>query len=283
VPYPRIEPFLLPAGEGYRFCLSHNASPEVAARGAILFVHPFAEEMNKSRRTVAVTARRLAKGGWTVLQIDLEGCGESSGDLADVRWAAWQDDLLLAIDWLTRRGIELRFLWGLRVGALLATSIVARLQPEPDLLLWQPVLSGKTHFTQFLRLKAFEDLNVQSAGQQGVIARLRSSLADGATIEVAGYNIGPKLAADFDAAEIALPAGYGGRVYWLETGRVDQPSLVPVSAAQIEKWRAAGCAVTAQAVAGPPFWQTVEIEEAPELVESTASLLADLPQPSATA
>jgi exosortase A-associated hydrolase 2 len=283
VPYPRIETFLLPAGSGYRYCLLHNAAPEIEARGAILFVHPFAEEMNKSRRAVAVAARKLAKNGWSVLQIDLEGCGESSGDLAGARWTRWQDDLCLAFEWLARRGLELRVLWGLRLGALLAASMVTRFKPAPDLLLWQPVLSGKTHLTQFLRLKAFEEMNGQSARQQSVTAHLRASLADGATIEVAGYEIGPTIALEIDASEMSLPAEYRGHVCWLETGRVDQLSLAPTSAAQVEKLRALGCTVSTQVVAGPPFWQTVEIEESPALVEATATLLTSSRPASASA
>ena len=44
-------------------------------------VKAWAEEMNKARRMAALQARLLAENGYAVLQIDLHGCGDSSGDL----------------------------------------------------------------------------------------------------------------------------------------------------------------------------------------------------------
>jgi exosortase A-associated hydrolase 2 len=263
---------MLSVGEGYRFCLLRNAAPDVELRGGIVFVQPFAEEMNKSRRAVAVASRRLAADGWAVLQIDLCGCGDSSGDIANVRWQDWQDDVCSAASWLMQRGIPLRFLWGLRLGALLAASVTFRLESRPDLLLWQPVLNGKSHLTQFLRLKAFEEMLVQS-GQQGATAKLRSALAAGNTVEVAGYTLGSALATAIDGAEFALPDDHARRILWLETGRADQTGLAPVSMKRIDALVAAGHQVTTRAVAGPSFWQTVEVEECPALVEATSALM----------
>ncbi len=69
-------------------------------RGAVVYVHPFAEEMNKSRRMAALQSRALAAAGFAVLQIDLLGCGDSSGDFGDASWDEWIDDVLLAVRWL---------------------------------------------------------------------------------------------------------------------------------------------------------------------------------------
>jgi hypothetical protein len=46
--------------------------------------------MNKSRRAVAVASREFARDGWSVLQIDFSGCGDSSGDFSGARWEAWK-------------------------------------------------------------------------------------------------------------------------------------------------------------------------------------------------
>ena len=43
------EVFFLPVGDGQRFCIYHPSQTPVE-RGAVLYVHPFAEEMNKSRQ-----------------------------------------------------------------------------------------------------------------------------------------------------------------------------------------------------------------------------------------
>ena len=57
--------------------------------------------MNKARRMAALQSRALAAAGFAVLQIDLFGCGDSSGDFADASWAAWQQDVALAVQWLS--------------------------------------------------------------------------------------------------------------------------------------------------------------------------------------
>lgn len=263
---------MLAVGDGYRFCLLRNAAPNALFRGGILFVHPFAEEMNKTRRAVALASRKLAENGWTVLQIDLEGCGDSSGDFATASWQGWQDDLFRAGDWLRQRGIPLRILWGLRLGALLASAVIDRVDPAADLLLWQPVLSGEWHLTQFLRLKAVEEMLGQSR-QQGVTSRLRSELASGLAVDVAGYTVNSALASAIDGAELKLPDHYRGQIFWLESGRADRAELSPGSIQRIDTLIASGYTVTAHAVSGPSFWQTVEIEEAPALVDATISLL----------
>ncbi|MBN9422686.1 MAG: alpha/beta hydrolase, partial [Candidatus Accumulibacter sp.] len=116
------EAFFLPATSGQRYCLFHRPATEGAARGALVYVHPFAEEMNKSRRMAAVQARALAAAGYAVLQIDLHGCGDSSGDFADASWAGWLDDVELACAWLRARCAAPLWLWGLRSGCLLAAE-----------------------------------------------------------------------------------------------------------------------------------------------------------------
>ena len=90
-----FEPFFLPAAHGERFCIFHL--PVGAARGGIVYLHPFAEEMNKSRRMAALQSRMLAARGFAVLQIDLFGCGDSSGDFGDARWEIWRQDVALAV------------------------------------------------------------------------------------------------------------------------------------------------------------------------------------------
>ena len=114
------EPFFLQADCGRRFCLYHAPQAEKECRGAFIYVHPFGEEMNKSRRMAALQARAFAAMGFGVLQIDLFGCGDSSGDFSDARWDIWKQDIAGARAWLAERVSAPISLWGLRLGALLA-------------------------------------------------------------------------------------------------------------------------------------------------------------------
>ena len=70
--------FFLDTADGPRFCLYH--APVGECRGALVYIHPFAEEMNRSRRMAALQARALTAQGFGVLLLDLHGCGDSGGD-----------------------------------------------------------------------------------------------------------------------------------------------------------------------------------------------------------
>src|SRR6476469_157933 len=90
---PRVEPFFFDADPGTRFSLYHAPAAHVAPRGAILYVHPFAEELNRIRLMSALQSRQFASLVYAVLQIDLFGCGDSCGDFNAARWDLWKRDL----------------------------------------------------------------------------------------------------------------------------------------------------------------------------------------------
>lgn len=260
-----VQPVFLPSGTGQRFCLYHPA--EVPERGAVLYVHPFAEEMNKSRRMAALQARAFAHAGYAVLQIDLHGCGDSSGDFGDACWASWKGDIADAYRWLRQQTAAPLTLWGLRAGCLLAAEAAVDLPESPNFIFWQPVISGKTHWQQFLRLKAISGL--ASGQSKGVVDALRLALADGQPVEIAGYTVAPALAAGLERAELLPPATRAGRVVWFEVSTRPEAGVSPAAQKSIEHWQAVGCHVDAAVIDGPAFWQTAEIEEAPALIKAT--------------
>ena len=59
----------------------------------LLLVPPFAEELNKCRRLMALCAQRLAAAGAEVWWPDLFGTGDSAGAFSDASWSHWVDDL----------------------------------------------------------------------------------------------------------------------------------------------------------------------------------------------
>jgi exosortase A-associated hydrolase 2 len=286
-----------------RLYLHHSPAAGASVRAAVLYVHPWAEEVNKSRRMAALASRALAARGCAVLQVDLLGCGDSSGDFADASWEAWLADLAQAAQWLQARhpGVPL-WLWGLRAGALLATHAAqthAGVFGRCHFLLWQPAVSGKTLLQQFLRLKTAGQLAQAApedpappggAGATPPAARgpgteaLRQQLKQGQALEVAGYTLPPALALGLDTATLTPPeqAPHGlaqpRRMVWLECStREEALDLLPASQAAVQRWAQAGYAVQTQVVRGPAFWQTTEIEDAPALVEATLSQLATEP------
>ena len=281
---PSLRPETEPAGPGLealyldgtagRLCtLLHSPAPDMPVRGALLYLHPFAEEMNKSRRMAALQARAFARAGWWVMQQDCFGCGDSEGEFGEAAWQTWVDDAVAAATWLRQRCGFDPVLWGLRAGCLLAVAAAAHLPAGRRLLFWQPAGSGKQQLQQFLRLKVAGGMLADGKAAGEGTRQLREQLQSGVAVEVAGYRLAPALAMGLDAAALAPPAT-GGRVDWLEMAGGASQDLSPAARNAIKTWEAAGWQVGAQAVAGASFWQTVEIEEAPLLIERTSGCLA---------
>jgi exosortase A-associated hydrolase 2 len=238
-------------------------------RGLVIHVPAFAEEMNKSRPMTACAARELAMGGYGVLQMDLLGCGDSTGDFGDASWGAWIDDVLAGVNWARRQTHTPLWLWGLRGGALLASAVTHAIAEQASLLLWQPVLSGKAHLTQFLRLKLAADV-LDGGAERGAMRRTRELLDAGESIEVAGYRMSSDLAGALGTATFD-PAATVRHVKWFEIGATAGApgSPLPVSEAKIDALRAGGRTVEFVSVPGPSFWQSVETERCEALIEAT--------------
>jgi len=267
-----FEPFFLPAAYGERFCIFHPATaPE---RGSLVYLHPFAEEMNKSRRMAALQSRMLAASGIAVLQIDLLGCGDSSGELRDASWPLWRQDVQLGVQWLAGRTSGKVGLWGLRLGALLALDAARDCDPAPNhFVLWQPVTSGEQFLTQFLRLRVATGM-IASGVASTSTQDLRNELKAGTLLEIAGYDLTPALASSIDALKLAELAPRGARVNWFEVVAEAGRPLPPASRRIADAWTAEGVDVGTYAIAGERFWNTIEIAECPGLLAETTRLLA---------
>lgn len=269
MPLPPPQVFFLPVGDGQRLCVYHPAQGPVP-RGRVLYLPPFAEEMNASRRVAAATARAMAAEGWAVLQIDLLGCGDSSGVLEDATWKAWVQDGVAGAQWLGQQAQGPLWLWGLRTGALLAGHVAEQLPEPPNLLLWQGAANGQTLLQPWLRLATVAQMMGQATGQRSAAQRL----AEGETVHLGGYPVTPALAEGLGRAHLRPPAqGPAGRLAWLEVG--DAPT--PASARAVQPFVAAGWQVHTQAVPGTPFWQVVTGELAPALIEASLQALREGP------
>ncbi len=266
---PRREAFFLPgSAAGGRFCfLTHAVDPV----GTLIFVHPFAEEMNKSRRMVALAADAFAARGWSTLQVDLTGCGDSAGDFGDASWDLWIQDCRDAWSWVTTHLKGAVALWGMRGGALVLADWLRSGGVAAPLLLWQPVSNGRQHLTQFLRLKGAAEM-LADADAKASMEAVRASLKAGESVDVAGYRLSSDLARGMESATLGLQNGYPAPVVALELGPPEREEVSPALRVLIDRWVGAGIRCRAQAVVGPAFWQTQEIELCPALIE--ASLLA---------
>ena len=274
-PHPVAPQPLLLAGASGPLCALYFApaagSPPL---GDVLVVPPFAEEMHRCRAMVAMQARSLALAGVGTLLIDPFGTGDSAGEFADATWAGWLDDLRCGVAWLDQHGQGCRALLAIRLGAILAQALLRDAPAVRQLVLWQPVLSGKTFQTQFLRIRIAAEIN--QPDRIKTTNELRAMSAAGQAVEVSGYAVGAALAqaldgAVFNADTLRPPL----QTSWFEVVADAAAPVSLASAKAIEAFRAAGAVFHFEQVAGPSFWHVHERALAPGLVQRTTQRLAD--------
>lgn len=264
------EPFFLKTESGECFCLYHVPHPDKPCYGVFIYIHPFADEMNKSRRMAALQARRFAAMGYGVLQIDLFGCGDSSGEFKDARWAIWKQNLAAARQWIEQHTVAPISLWGLRLGALLALDFAKDSEKAIDkIVLWQPVINGKLFLTQFLRLQLASKMLSGDTEKKISVQTMRESVSAGHLLEVAGYELAPDLVVAIDNLSLTELMITNGAVYWFEmTAEAGRP-MAPASARIASAWKNTGNNLQIHHVVCLPFWAAQEITECPELISAT--------------
>lgn len=267
------ETFFLDGQRGRLYCTYFAPrSPDTGLH--VLMVPPWAEELNKARRLLALQARSLAVSGIGALMLDLFGTGDSEGDFRQATWPLWLENLTAGVEWLRQRRATRVGLLGVRSGALLAKEwMVGQTQATPIAVFWQPTAAGSTVITQFLRLRT-----AASAFREGTtetVKELKAKLAAGESIEVAGYELNADLARDVAAARLdQAPPTKVVNVHWFELGTVATDSIAPASERVAEQWRSNGIAVTSATFAGQPFWDGNDITESAQLVASTTRAFA---------
>ena len=272
-------PFLLAGERGALHATYFSSAGTPHPAGDVLVVPPFAEEMNRCRAMVAMQARAWAQIGIGTLVLDPFGTGDSAGDFEDATWAQWQRDLRLGLAWLRAQGHGCSTLLGIRLGAIMASHLAAEDEHITRLLLWQPVLSGKTFYTQFLRIRIAAEMNLPDRVKTTNELRQRSS--QGEAIEVSGYRIGPPLAAALDQVNFdEAPLTRNARpvaVDWFEVLSGTDATVTPASQQTADRWRAQGTVLQLDTVQGPAFWHVHERELVPALVEACANLARSWP------
>lgn len=220
-------------------------------------------------------AQRFCQQGYTVLIVDLFGTGDSSGEFGAATWQIWRENLHHAWTWLNQeKHISHIHFWGVRLGSLLALDTAAFFRfSVASFLFWQPVINGERFVTQLLRMKIAEQFGRNSSE---TVKTLRERSIAGETLEIGGYAVNPELLTTLEQIKIVQHRPESATpVVWLECSSAEAPELLPPSRKQIEKWQAEGHAIAAACVTGPSFWNSVEIEEVPDLIEQTSRLFAE--------
>ena len=237
----------------------------------VLHLPAFAEEMNMCRQMVAAQSRRFSEMGFGVLVFDYSGTGDSEGELCDVDWSQWRAEAEGLIRWLLQRGAKTITLWGCRLGTLMAMDVAARPEFQPyirQVLLWQPILSGKQFVKQFLRHRLASGL-WRDALDRETPAGLYAQLQQGDRLEVSGYPIRYPLIEQIESLDLsAMAVASSFEVHWFEVGLLaGSPSRL--SEGVLSLWREAGVLCQFHSMSGPPFWSVQASTTVPELIQTT--------------
>ena len=266
----RILPEFVETSGGCLFVIRHEPAKTDTLGHAIVFVPPFAEEMNRCRRMVALQARSLADRGFSAVIFDLFGTGDSEGDFADATWDQWKENLRIIVQRCRDRGSDQISFVAIRTGALLLSdSDPSVVDIASRIVLWQPCLSGRQYLRQFLRLKLVAGIGNEPLGG-GSIDQLVEKLRSGQSLEIAGYELARDLAIPMEKSSMRLPAGHSStKVDWFELAPNEQVGLTPTSRKFLESANGKGTLVNTHVLSGPRFWDTVEAVVLPELTELT--------------
>ncbi|MGJ0118237.1 oligosaccharide flippase family protein [Williamsia sp. MIQD14] len=153
------------------------------ARAGVVMCPPLGKEQIDTTRGVRMLAEDLALSGMVVLRMDHLHTGESWGDQDSPDAVEnWLAGIVHAVDHVRSTGVDQIVLVGLRAGGLLATAAAERCDGLAGLVLWDPVLRGRTFVrgqTQLFRMAVAAD----SAG-----ASLRGHTDDVVDIVGAGWH-----------------------------------------------------------------------------------------------
>ena len=263
-----LRPIVIPGAHSDLIGFYHPPANHTAPIGDVLLVPAFAEEMNRCRSMVTMQAHALAAFGMGTLVLDMRGTGDSPGEFEQADWQGWSDDLQCGLRWLREHGNGCRTLWGVRLGALMAAQLAARDSGIDKLLMWMPVVNGKTYWTQFLRIRIASEMGLPN-GVKSTEA-LRQQSAAGHVVEASGYLVGPILAKQLDSLEMPPAENLIGKtIAWFEVGSSADAPMPRANAKLVGELQSKGVHITMTQVVGAPFWQVHEREVAPLLVESS--------------
>jgi alpha-beta hydrolase superfamily lysophospholipase len=153
-------------------------------RGAVVLCQPLAEEGNMAYRTFRTLSQRLAQEGYLAFRFDYDGTGDSAGSFEDgdraQSWMASVDHALAAV---LACGADRISVVGMRMGAAIAHTALARSSADvQDLVLWDPVMAGRSFLREWQMIHAAWIADVDRAPEGWV--------------ETPSYRFTPEAAAD---------------------------------------------------------------------------------------
>src|SRR2546427_936966 len=153
-PPGRPLPFYFGPSDKPLFGCYHKARTEDSRKCAVVICQPVGHEYINCHRALRQLSARLAEAGFPVLRFDYYGCGDSAGISEEGRVSRWLEDISTAIfDLRQRTGLAQTCIVGLRLGGALSTMIGSQRDDVESLVLWSPVVNGKSYLENLFSLQ----------------------------------------------------------------------------------------------------------------------------------
>lgn len=184
-----VEPHFFGPAERRLFGLYHAPLGRGAREAGVLLCYPGPQEYLRCHWAFRRLEKRLARAGLHVLRFDYYGSGDSAGDSRAGSLAQWRRDVATALAELREvSGVPRVSLVGFRLGAALAAQAQVRVR---ELVLWEPVVSGREHVAELL--------------EQHELRFAHCLYPPPARGELLGLPFPPALQAELEAVELAAP------------------------------------------------------------------------------
>lgn len=266
----------LPSSQNSQIFLAHYAPCEqsegVGSQQTVIFVPPFAEEMNRSKRMYVLCARLLADAGIHSICFDFAGTGDSSGKWGDYSFQDWQQNLIDVYRWAKNITPTISLIT-LRDSALISLDLIKRNEIHIDkCVMWDPIDNGEVLIRQLVRMKIASAMadDLKKITTQEVTETIEKE----GYLEVGGYHVSSNL---IDAVRSQMIADSvegvldSTELHWMTTGKSisNAKQQLPISLTKLNLNEKLLAKLTLHSVNDVRFWMQQEVTISPLLLRET--------------
>ena len=176
--------------------------PDGEATHGIVYCSPFAEEQKSTYRVFVEHARLLADKGVASLRFDYRGTGDSDGYFQDYLLEDWIGDTVAAIECLKEKSdFDKVCVLGVRFGGFIGIQAAQRSESVSDLILWQPIISGKRFHRQEMRRFMIRQMMTSGKATKGE-EELASDAEEDNVIDMDGYLMRKELSEEIKETDL---------------------------------------------------------------------------------
>ncbi|MFK7794812.1 MAG: hypothetical protein AB8B89_05650 [Gammaproteobacteria bacterium] len=263
----------LPSSKNSQIFLAHYAPVEqseaVGDLQTVIFVPPFAEEMNRSKRMYVLCARLLADAGLHALCFDFSGTGDSSGEWGDFDYNDWKSNLIDVFQLAKKLNSKVSLVT-LRDSALIPLNLIKQTDIQIDkCVLWDPIDSGEVLIRQLIRMKIASAMagDLKKVTTKEVLASIEQS----GFLEVGGYHVSSELIDQIKAEKISDSVADVlalTELHWMTIGKSTSSSM-PICLSKLNLTDAMQKQLTLHTVNDVKFWMQQEVTISPLLLRET--------------